>query len=192
MTSTEYVAAVTVQAAAAAFNAFTNVSLARESLRAAEEEVAYAAASLATSYARLECAQEVLTAFKAVTPATVFVANNSIGGRYVTASDEARVGFVPAFSMRYADDWEWWGFDTLDLAQPGWEEVIFTSATSGSALRATPRLSGGVWLEFLPSHDRPDYRGAYFESWRRAAGYPLPHGNDEVVCSTSSPGYAVA
>lgn len=189
MTSTEYVAAVTAEAAAAAFNQFTNVCLAEESLRKAQEEVAYAAASLATSYARLECAQEVLTAFKAVTPATVFVANNSIGGRYVTASDEA-VGFVPALAMRYQDDWYWWGFDTVDLAQPGWEEVFFTSATSGSGLRATPRLSGGVWLEFLPGYN-PGYRGSYFGAWSEAAGYPPSIGDDEVVYSTSSTGYAI-
>ena len=190
MTSTEYVAAaVTTEAAAAAFNTFTNISLAEESLRKAQEEVAYASSSAATSPARLEVAKEVIDAFASVTPATVFVANNSIGGRRVAASDEAKAGFVPAFAMRYADDWHWWGFDLYDLAQPGWEEVVFSSATSGSSLRATPRLSGGVWLEFEPGYD-PDYRGAYFEAWRKAAGYPLPDGVDDVVYSTSSPGYA--
>ena len=190
MTSTEYVAAVTVQAAAAAFNRFTNTSLARESLRKAQEELAYASSSIsAGSPARRRCAERVIAAFAAVTPTTIFVANNSIGGRHVAASDEA-VGFVPAFAMRYQDDWYWWGFDVYDLSQPGWEEVVFVSATSGSSLRATPHLSGGVWLEFIPPLDRPDYRGAYYEAWWRAAGYPLSSGEDEVVYSTSSPGYA--
>ncbi len=190
--ASEIFAVVTPEAAAAAFNRFTNTGLAYESLRAAQEEVAYAAASLTASSARLEVAKEVVAAFEAVTPSTVFVAYNSIGGRYVTASDEAKAGFVPALAMRYQDDWYWWGFDLWDLSQPGWEEVIFTSATSGSSLRATPRLSEGVWLEFEPPLDSPDYRGAYFDSWRRAAGYPLPDGVDEVVYSTSSPGYVVA
>lgn len=190
MTSTEYVAVVTTEAAAAAFNCFTNTGLAYESLRAAQEEVAYAAASLTASSARLEVAKEVVAAFAAATPATVFVANNSIGGRHVAASDEAKTGFVPAFAMRY-HDWYWWGFDLYDLSQPGWEEVIFVSATSYSSLRATPCPTGGVWLEFEPGYD-PDYRGSYYEAWRQAAGYPLPDGVDEVVYSTSSPGYVVA
>lgn len=193
MTSTEYIAVVTAEAAAAAFNSFTNMRLAEESLRAAQEEVAYATSSIsAGSPAHRRCAEKVIDAYAAVTPATIFVANNSIGGRHVAASDQAKTGFVPAFAMRYADDWGWWGFHTLDLSRSGWEEVTFSSATSGSSLRATPRLSGGVWLEFLPPLDSPDYRGAYFDSWRRAAGYPLPDGVDEVVYSTSSPDYAVA
>ena len=191
MTSETFAAAVTYETAAAAFNRFTNVFLARESLRKAQEELAYASSSIsAGSPARRRCAEKVIDAYASVTETTVFVANNSIGGRHVVASDEA-VGFVPAFAMRYADDWEWWGFDTLDLAQPGWEEVIFTSATSGSGLRVTPRLSGGVWLEFLPGYN-PGYRGSYFGAWSEAAGYPPSIGDDEVVYSTSSPGYAVA
>ena len=190
MASTEYIAIVTPEAAAAAFNRFTNVSLAEESLRKAQEELAYASSSIsAGSPARRRCAEKVIDAYASVTETTVFVANNSIGGRHVVASDEA-VGFVPAFAMRYADDWYWWGFHTLDLAQPGWEEVVFSSATSRSSLRATPHIRG-VWLECEPGYD-PDYRGSYYESWQRAAGYPLLHGNDEVVYSTSSPGYAVA
>lgn len=188
MASTEYIAIVTPEAAAAAFNRFTNRALAEESLRVAQEEVAYATSSVSTSSpARRRCAEKVIDAYASVTETTVFVANNSIGGRHVVASDEA-VGFVPAFAMRYADDWYWWGFHTLDLAQPGWEEVVFSSATSRSSLRATPHISG-VWLEFEPGYD-PDYRGAYFEAWRQAAGYPLSAGDDEVVYSTSSPGYA--
>lgn len=190
MASTEYIAIVAPEVAAAAFNTFTNMSLAEESLRKAQEELAYASSSISAGYpARRRCAEKVIDAYASVTETTVFVANNSIGGRYVTASEEAKAGFVPAFAMRYADDWHWWGFDLYDLAQPGWEEVVFSSATSGSSLRATPRLSGGVWLEFLPGYD-PDYRGAYFEAWRKAAGYPLPDGEDEVVYSTSSSGYA--
>ena len=190
MASTEYIAIVAPEAAAAAFNTFTNMSLAEESLRKAQEELAYASSSVsAGSPARRRCAERVIAAFAAVTPATIFVANNSIGGRHVAASEEAKAGFVPAFAMRYQDDWYWWGFDVYDLSQPGWEEVVFVSATSWSSLRATPRLSGGVWLEFLPGYD-PDYRGAYFETWRKAAGYPLPDGEDEVVYSTSSSGYA--
>ena len=192
MTSTEYVAAVTVQAAAAAFNRFTNTSLARESLRKAQEEMAYASSSIsAGSPARRRCAERVIAAFAAVTPATVFVANNSIGGRHVAASDQAKTGFVPAFAMRYQDDWYWWGFDVYDLSQPGWEEVVFVSATSYSSLRATPCPTGGVWLEFLPGYN-PGYRGSYFGAWSEAAGYPPSIGDDEVVYSTSSPGYAVA
>lgn len=119
MTSETFAAAVTYETAAAAFNRFTNVFLARESLRKAQEELAYASSSIsAGSPARRRCAEKVIDAYASVTETTVFVANNSIGGRHVVASDEA-VGFVPAFAMRYADDWEWWGFDTLDLAQPG-------------------------------------------------------------------------
>ena len=189
MASTEYIAIVTPEAAAAAFNRFTNVSLAEESLRKAQEELAYASSSISAGPpARRRCAERVIDAFALVTPATVFVANNSIGGRHVVASDEA-VGFVPALAMRYQDDWYWWGLSTLDLSQPGWEEVVFISATSRSSLRATPSLVGSVWLEFEPGYD-PDYRGAYFEAWRQAAGYPLSAGDDEVVYSTSSPGYA--
>ena len=45
MASTEYIAIVTPEAAAAAFNRFTNVSLAEESLRKAQEELAYASSS---------------------------------------------------------------------------------------------------------------------------------------------------
>lgn len=190
MASTEYIAIVAPEAAAAAFNTFTNMSLAEESLRKAQEELAYAAASLTASSARLEVAKEVVAAFAAATPATVFVANNSIGGRHVAASDEAKTGFVPAFAMRY-HDWYWWGFDLYDLSQPGWEEVIFVSATSYSSLRATPCPTGGVWLEFLPGYN-PGYRGSYFGAWSEAAGYPPSIGDDEVVYSTSSPGYAVA
>ena len=190
MASTEYIAIVAPEAAAAAFNRFTNTSLARESLRKAQEELAYASSSVsAGSPARRRCAEKVIDAYASVTETTVFVANNSIGGRHVAASDEA-VGFVPAFAMRYADDWGWWGFHTLDLSRSGWEEVTFSSATSGSSLRATPRLSGGVWLEFLPGYN-PGYRGLYFEAWQRAAGYPPSIGDDEVVYSTSSTGYAI-
>ncbi|MFC2317496.1 MAG: hypothetical protein ACFNNB_03080, partial [Candidatus Saccharimonas sp.] len=105
MASTEYIAIVAPEAAAAAFNTFTNMSLAEESLRKAQEELAYASSSIsAGSPARRRCAERVIAAFAAVTPATVFVANNSIGGRYVTASEEAKAGFVPAFAMRYQDD----------------------------------------------------------------------------------------
>ena len=48
MASTEYIAIVTPEAAAAAFNRFTNRALAEESLRVAQEEVAYATSSWAT------------------------------------------------------------------------------------------------------------------------------------------------
>ena len=52
MTSETFAAAVTYETAAAAFNRFTNVFLARESLRKAQEELAYASSSISAGSPR--------------------------------------------------------------------------------------------------------------------------------------------
>jgi hypothetical protein len=86
----------------------------------------------------------------------------SIGGRRVNLAPGHSMDDVPWFPDPAWGDWDKQGY--FLLPREGWEEITWTSATSGSRITVRPWYpeSDEYYIQYSSGSD-PDYRGVYWD-----------------------------